>query len=135
MSHSTVITQKQVFLRRQKQILTRGIPPSGKLLRIADQGGIQSKVLNDVLLKGAHLSVSVSMGDRITIDFFPLTEQVNRDLRRHGRKVYSSQMTDHVVDQIDLLYYEAGAPRIDDDDAESGNPDALYQGDNLTLDE
>lgn len=43
-------------------------------------------------------------------------------------------MTDHVVDQIDLLYYEAGAPRIDEE-AESSNPDALYQGDNLTLDE
>lgn len=60
---------------------------------------------------------------------------VNRDLKRHGREVYSSQMTDHVVDQIDLLYWEAGAPELDEEpDVAADDPDMLYRNDDLTLD-
>jgi hypothetical protein len=29
---------------------------------------------------------------------------VNRDLKQHSRKVYSRQMIEHVVEQIDMLY-------------------------------
>ncbi|KAF2278745.1 uncharacterized protein EI97DRAFT_372350 [Westerdykella ornata] len=113
MSQSAVVERKRAFLRRQKQILTRGIPPSNRLLKIAEQGGIQTKVLNDIMLK------------------------VNRDLKRHGREVYGSQMTDHVVEQIDLLYWEAGERAVEgsDDAREAGEDgDALYRGDDLTLD-
>jgi hypothetical protein len=52
MSEATVVQRKQAFLRRQKQILAKGIGPSRRLLAIADQAGIQSKVLGDVMLKG-----------------------------------------------------------------------------------
>jgi hypothetical protein len=38
---------------------------------------------------------------------------VNRDLKQHSRKVYSRQMIDHVVEQIDTLYWESGASHID----------------------
>lgn len=48
--------------------------------------------------------------------------------------MYSSQLSDHIVDQIDLVYYEAGSPNLDDE-GEVQDPDLLYQGDNLTLDE
>jgi hypothetical protein len=63
-----------------------------------------------------------------------LTEKVNRDLKRHSRKVYSSQLCDHIVEQIDLAYYQAGSPNLDDE-TEVEDADTLYQGDNLTLDE
>jgi hypothetical protein len=52
MSQATVVEQKQAFLRKQKQILARGIAPSKRFLAIADQAGIQTKVLGDVMLKG-----------------------------------------------------------------------------------
>lgn len=57
MSQSAVVERKRAFLRRQKQILMRGIPPSSRLLKIAEQGGIQTKLLNDIMLKGkfSHL--------------------------------------------------------------------------------
>lgn len=64
---------------------------------------------------------------------------VNRDLKRHAREVHSRQMTDHVVEQIDLLYWEAGAPALEtepDVTAEAGADDSgiLYQGEDLMLD-
>lgn len=52
MSQSTVVERKQAFLRQQKQILAKGITPSRRLLEIADEGSIQTKVLGDVMLKG-----------------------------------------------------------------------------------
>lgn len=64
---------------------------------------------------------------------------MDRDVKRHGREVYSRQMTDHIVEQIDLLYWEAGAPTIDAEkdlavDTGPGESHTLYQGDDLTLD-
>lgn len=66
--------------------------------------------------------------------FCLLTAQVNRDLKRHGRKIYSNQSSDHIVEQIDLVYYQSGAPDLDDE-ADVQDLDLLYQGANLTLDE
>ena len=66
---------------------------------------------------------------------------VNRDLKQHSRKVYSRQMIEHVVEQIDTLYWESGAQHVDDEDthtapdAHEDDANALYQGDDLTLDE
>lgn len=48
-------------------------------------------------------------------------------------------MTDHVVEQIDMLYWEAGAPALDDEpdlnmDGGFEDPATLYKGDDLTVD-
>lgn len=66
---------------------------------------------------------------------------VNRDLKQHSRKVYSRQMIEHVADQIDQLYWEAGAQSVDEEEDEAsaeadlvGDSSALYQSDDLTLD-
>jgi hypothetical protein len=64
---------------------------------------------------------------------------VNRDLKQHSRKVYSRQMIEHVVEQIDKLYWESGTREIDDEvDVTAEHADdanTLYQNDDLTRDE
>jgi hypothetical protein len=69
-----------------------------------------------------------------------LTWQVNRDLKQHSRKVYSRQMMEHVVEQIDQLYWESGTQEVDDEDADADtelmeDSNELYQSDDLTADE
>ncbi|KAH7385962.1 kinetochore complex Fta4 of Sim4 subunit, or CENP-50-domain-containing protein [Pyrenochaeta sp. MPI-SDFR-AT-0127] len=64
----------------------------------------------------------------------------NRDLKQHSRKVYSRQMIEHVVEQIDTLYWENGAQQTDDEEGDTAADDVedantLYQTDDLTLDE
>ncbi|KAL1798304.1 hypothetical protein ACET3X_002341 [Alternaria dauci] len=115
----TVVEQKQRFLQTRKHILSRGIPPSERLRTLAQDGGIELSVMKGVL------------------------DKVNRNLKQHSRKVYSRQMIEHVVEQIDILYWESGAPQVDDDDEEANPPSdtheddthALYQNDDLTLDQ
>ncbi|KAF1849373.1 uncharacterized protein K460DRAFT_404602 [Cucurbitaria berberidis CBS 394.84] len=116
----TVVEQKQLFLQSRKQLLSRGIPPSERLRSIADDGGIELSVLKGVL------------------------DKVNRDLKQHSRKVYSRQMIEHVVEQIDTLYWESGTQHAgnDEEDEEAttnsddiDNANMLYQSDDLTLDE
>lgn len=112
----TVVEQKQLFLQSKKQLLSRGIPPSERLRTIAEDGGIELSVLKGVL------------------------DKVNRDLKQHSRKVYSRQMIEHVVEQIDTLYWESGAQQTDDEDDSEITDDiedtnTLYQTDDLTLDE
>lgn len=111
----TVIEQKQLFLQSRKHFLSRGITPSERLLRIADDNGVELSVLKGVL------------------------DKVNRNLKQHSRKVYSRQMIEHVVEQIDTLYWEAGAEsHPDDEDDTEADPEeqanTLYQSDDLTLD-
>jgi hypothetical protein len=64
---------------------------------------------------------------------------VNRDLKQHSRKVYSRQMIEHVVEQIDILYWESGAHAIDSElDAATDiieDANTLYQSDDLTQDD
>ncbi|KAL6157855.1 hypothetical protein ACJQWK_07629 [Exserohilum turcicum] len=67
---------------------------------------------------------------------------VNRDLKRHSRSVYSRQMIEHVVEQIDTLYWDSGAQPVDDheddqiaSDIHEDDANALYQDADLTLDE
>jgi hypothetical protein len=64
---------------------------------------------------------------------------VNRDLKQHSRKVYSRQMIEHVVEQIDELYWESGTRDIDEqNDAPTDHHDdahTIYQSDDLTQDE
>ncbi|KAF2709980.1 hypothetical protein K504DRAFT_430133 [Pleomassaria siparia CBS 279.74] len=116
---NTVVDRKRKFLQLQKQILKKGIPATHQLVTIANQGGIPSRVLTDVLRK------------------------VNRDLSRHSRLVHSRQMTEHVVEAIDDIYWEAAAVDLEGEtDAEMDTAtgllgeenSTLYQNDDLTLD-
>ncbi|PVI04658.1 hypothetical protein DM02DRAFT_668862 [Periconia macrospinosa] len=123
----TVVEQKQHFLQLRKQYLSRGIVPSEKLKRIAQEGGVELSVL-----KGAM-------------------DKVNRELKQHSRTVYSRQMTQHVIEQIDKFYWASGSREIDADattdgataaDDNSSSSDAaataahtLYETDDLTQDE
>jgi hypothetical protein len=132
----TVVEQKQLFLQTRKHILSRGIPPSERLRSIAQDGGIELSVMKGVLDKGRrshHLHT-------YTI-YVTLTSIVNRDLKQHSRKVYSRQMIEHVVEQIDTLYWESGASHPSDhednpsiSDIHEDDTDTLYQNSDLTLD-
>lgn len=108
----TVVEQKQFFLQAKKHHLSRAIIPSQRLKAIADDGGIELSVVKGAL------------------------DKVNRDLKQHSRKVYSRQMIDHVVTQIDELYWESGTREMDDneDEAHEEDADTLHQSDDLTLD-
>ena len=69
-----------------------------------------------------------------------MTIPVNRELKQHSRKVYSRQMIEHVVEQIDTLYWDSGARHADEEEADTvadtpEDTNALYQSDDLTLDE
>ncbi|RMZ70715.1 kinetochore fta4 [Pyrenophora seminiperda CCB06] len=116
-TQATIVEQKQTFLKTRKHILSRGIPPSERLRTLAQDGGIELSVMKGVL------------------------DKVNRDLKQHSRKVYSRQMIEHVVEQIDTLYWESGAQHVDDEDLHAASDthgddaNALYQGDDLTHDE
>ncbi|PSN66117.1 hypothetical protein BS50DRAFT_588883 [Corynespora cassiicola Philippines] len=115
-TQGTVVEQKQKFLLLQKQALSRGIPPSERLLTIAHDAGIPSSVLRDVLVK------------------------VNRELKQHSRKVYSRQMTEHVVEQIDKLYWDSGSRDFEEEEAETNTDtgednNTLYRGDDLSQDD
>jgi hypothetical protein len=109
----TVVEQKQLFLQSRKQLLSRGIPPSERLRTIAEDGGIELSVLKGVM------------------------DKVNRDLKQHSRKVYSRQIIEHVVQQIDELYWESGAQEVDEEGADTttdivDDANTLYQNDDLT---
>lgn len=108
----TVVEQKQLFLQSRKQLLSRGIPPSERLRTIAEDGGIELSVLKGVM------------------------DKVNRELKQHSRKVYSRQIMEHVVQQVDELYWESGLQEVDetDDVATDITDDAntLHQNDDLT---
>jgi hypothetical protein len=51
----TVVERKQQFLQSRKHYLSRGIAPSEKLKRIAQDGGIALSELKGVLDKGTRL--------------------------------------------------------------------------------
>jgi hypothetical protein len=112
----TIVEQKQFFLQAKKHQLSRSILPSQRLKTIAEDGGIELSVVKGAL------------------------DKVNRDLKQHSRKVYSRQMMEHIVEQIDQLYWESGVRDIDDEAADEAtdlaeDSNALHQNENLTLDE
>lgn len=109
----TVVEQKQFFLQAKKHQLSRAINPSQRLKTIAEDGGIELGVVKGAL------------------------DKVNRDLKQHSRKVYSRQMMEHIVEQIDQLYWESGARDVDDEGVDEAVEDSnpLYQNENLTVDE
>ncbi|KAJ4351679.1 uncharacterized protein N0V89_007022 [Didymosphaeria variabile] len=113
--HKTVVEQKQQFLQSRKQYLSRGIAPSERLKQIAHEGGVELSVL-----KGA-------------------VDKVNRELKQHSRRVYSRQMTEHVVEQIDTFYWDSGTRNVDDDAVDATtdmteDENAMYLNDDLTQD-
>ena len=64
---------------------------------------------------------------------------VNRDLKKHSRRVYSRQITEDVVQHIDELYWESGNRDVDDDAADAlastaEGEDVLYRHEDLTQD-
>lgn len=128
----TVVEQKHAFLLSQKQLLSRGIPPSERLRTIVDDGGIEMSVLKGVLDKGLEITRGIRrhIADLTT---------VNRDLKSHSRKVYSRQMMEHLVEQIDMMYWESGTRDVDaetDTATDATNyTNTVYQSDNLTDDE
>lgn len=68
-----------------------------------------------------------------------LTATVNRELKQHARRVYSRQMSEHVVEQIDNFYWTSGARDVDADgpsatsDLSADAP--VSQSDDLTQDD
>lgn len=135
---STIVEQKQHFLQTRKHILSRGIPPSERLRTLAQDGGIELSVMKGVLDKGSTPCTSTQAGG-VKLKY----HLVNRDLKRHSRTVYSRQMIEHVVEQIDTLYWESGTQPVEEDqednhtisDIHEEDASALYQGADLTLDE
>lgn len=135
---ATVVEQKQQFLHTRKHLLSRGIVPSERLKTIAHDGGIELSVLKGALDKGVPPYKCSSSIDSLVAR--SLISTVNRDLKQHSRKVYSRQMAEHVVEQIDELYWATGARELDDEENTDGATDigddssALYQSDDLTED-
>lgn len=110
-NQGTVVEQKQFFLQAKKHHLSRAIIPSQRLKTIAEDGGIELSVVKGIL------------------------DKVNRDLKQHSRKVYSRQMIDHIVNQIDELYWESGAQDVDEEEeAPEEDSNTVYQNEDLTLD-
>lgn len=73
-------------------------------------------------------------GSSLLIDFL-----VNRELKQHSRTVYSRQMTEHVIEQIDKFYWASGAREVDEETTETAtdvtdDTNALYQNDDLSQD-
>lgn len=65
--------------------------------------------------------------------------KVNRELKQHSRRVYSRQMTEHVVEQIDTFYWDSGTRDVDDETADetsymSDDGNTIYQNEDLTQD-
>ena len=63
---------------------------------------------------------------------------MNRQVRRHNQSVYSSLATRHIAEQIDKLYWVAGAPVLFDDDYEEileGADPMLRMGDDICSNE
>lgn len=129
--HKTVVEQKQQFLLSQKQLLSHGIPPSQRLRTTVDNGGIELSVLKGVLVKGEQIM-------RLSTRHVFNSKTVNRDLKQHARTVYSRQRMEHVVEQIDLLYWESGTRDVDaetDTGTDATNDtNTVFQSDNLTDD-
>ncbi|KAF2269821.1 hypothetical protein CC78DRAFT_612159 [Lojkania enalia] len=111
----TVPDRKRKFIQHQKRILSARGSHSQRLYDIADRAGIPYNILSDVLGK------------------------VDQEIEKQSNIVYSRQMTDHVVEQIDKLYWDFGAAPIDVEtnttteieDEDDGTP---YRHDDLALD-
>ena len=66
-----------------------------------------------------------------------MTILVNRELKQHSRRVYSRQMTEHVVEQIDQLYWDSGTRDVDDETTDTTtditeDESTVYLNDDLT---
>ncbi|KAI9705057.1 MAG: hypothetical protein M1836_006840 [Candelina mexicana] len=90
----TVIETKGSFLRSQIRLLSNPLaPPRNWQDRApaAEEGDLREKIVAEVLYK------------------------LNTLHRRHTKSAYSSQPLRHVAEQIDRLYWEAGAPQQSSD--------------------
>jgi len=98
---NTIIDLKLSFLRSQLLILNNSLSPSPRWRDtgpISEQGDLKEKLVQEAVHK------------------------LNTLIRHHNRIVYSSQSLRHVAEQIDALFWEAGAPPLHTEDAD---PDAV----------
>ncbi|OCK84363.1 hypothetical protein K432DRAFT_320534 [Lepidopterella palustris CBS 459.81] len=117
-NHHTVVGLKSSFLRTQTRILSQQLQPSEQWLGgVESAGNIPENVIRDV------------------------TREVNRQLRRHNKTVYSSLSIRHVAEQIDQLYWDSAAPDLEVHDPvaatndEEGATSNIRVEDDLRLDE
>lgn len=99
---STIIDLKLSFLRSQLLILNAPLSPSPRWREagpVPEQGELKEKLVQEAVQK------------------------LNNIIRHHNRTVYSSQSLRHVAEQIDTLFWEAGAPPLHDDEIEEGDVD------------
>ncbi|MCJ1250935.1 hypothetical protein MMC30_008163 [Trapelia coarctata] len=99
---STIINLKISFLRSQLLILNAPLSPSprwGDARPVPEQGELKEKLVQEAVHK------------------------LNTLLRHHNRTVYSSQSLRHVAEQIDALFWEAGAPPLHCEDADPDTVD------------
>ncbi|KAJ9638923.1 hypothetical protein H2201_004551 [Coniosporium apollinis] len=107
---NTVVALKTSFIRTQTRILSQPLQPSDRWRDSNhDVGGLSEANVKEAM------------------------REVNRLLRRHTKSAYSSIAIRHVAEQIDKLYWEAGAPEFYADETPSQN--GVKQYDDLTSDE
>ncbi|KAI9812899.1 MAG: hypothetical protein M1827_004417 [Pycnora praestabilis] len=104
----TIIELKESFLRSQVRQLSAPLQPSRHwrdFAPVPEEGDLKEKVVAEVLYK------------------------LNTIARRHNKAAYSSQALRHVAEQIDALYWAAGAV---DSDIRVGGEEVLEKGVDLT---
>ncbi|EON64039.1 hypothetical protein W97_03269 [Coniosporium apollinis CBS 100218] len=107
---NTVVALKTSFLRTQTRILSQPLQPSDRWRDSNhDVGGFSEANVKEAI------------------------REVNRLLRRHSKSAYSSIAIRHIAEQIDKLYWEAGAPDPHADEALSQS--GITPDDDLTSDE
>ncbi|KAF2462264.1 kinetochore Sim4 complex subunit Fta4 [Lineolata rhizophorae] len=118
----TVIGLKTAFLRTQTRILSQPLQPSREWLR-------------------RHSNSEDGPSDAAVQDAM---REVNRLLRRHTKAVYSTLAIRHVAEQINKLYWDAGAPQLyvhdpnnegTDADEEDSEANARDDDDNEDMDD
>ncbi|KAI9838395.1 MAG: hypothetical protein M1819_005664 [Sarea resinae] len=111
----TVIDVKQRFLRSQVRILNQGLePPSGWRDRVDWEDEEDDDEEEDGRRgRGRRREI----GDKVVRE---VVMKLNAIVRRHNRAAYSSEALRHVAEQIDALYWAAGAPEDEMDGRESG---------------
>ncbi|KAF1986888.1 hypothetical protein K402DRAFT_376895 [Aulographum hederae CBS 113979] len=116
MSSDTVVALKTGFIRTQTRILSQALQPSKRWRNISKEDG----------------AISVAI-------IAEVTKEVNRLLRRHTKSAYSPLTIRHVAEQIDKLYWDAGAPdlfalEIDDAAANDIDDPTIRRDDELASD-
>ncbi|KAG6359477.1 hypothetical protein INS49_012998 [Diaporthe citri] len=99
----TILTLKQNFITTQTRLLSQPLQPSRAWRRAnEDAAAVSEKAVDDALFR------------------------LNHTLQQHSRRVYATQATRQVAEQVDKLYLGAGerhAATADDDDGDGDEDD------------